>query len=286
MNNTMIKQELHKTIRKMRNIKQQWHPYLRNLALDTGIMGGSKTYAKFVVLGRSRVGSNLLLSLLNAHSRVVAFGEILGDPNNINVKIPVDIQSIRTFTSMPKDPVRFLEKEVFRTFPAHISAVGFKIFYYHAQSASWKPVWTYLETHKILRIVHIKRQNILKTHLSRKRAEKTSAWIKTSSANAETTAIPLSYEECLNDFVKTQEWEKQYDLLFENHCKLDVLYEDLAHDYEGEMRQIFAFLDVDYERVEPATYKQTNQPLSKAIINYFELKEQFQGTPWAAFFED
>lgn len=282
----MNKQGLRKAIHKVYHIKQQWRPYLRNLALDARIIDGSKAYTKFIVLGRSRVGSNLLLSLLNTHSRVIAFGEILGDPKNTDLNIPDYIRSVRMFASMPREPVRFLEKEIFRTVPADVSAVGFKIFYYHAQSAGWRPVWTYLESQKDLRIIHIKRRNILKTHLSRKKAVKTSSWVNTSGMDEDTTAISLSYEECLDDFIKTHQWEKQHDLLFENHRKLDVLYEDLAHDYEREMRRIFAFLDVGYEHVQPATYKQINKPLSEAIANYFELKERFQGTPWAAFFED
>jgi len=60
----------------------------------------------------------------------------------------------------------------------------------------------------------------------------------------------------------------------------------LLRNYECEMKRIQEFLGVAYEVVRPLTYKQSGQPLSRAISNYVELKEQFQGTSWEAFFED
>jgi hypothetical protein len=52
------------------------------------------------------------------------------------------------------------------------------------------------------------------------------------------------------------------------------------------MQRIQEFLGVDCEAVVPLTYKQSNQPLSEAISNYFELKEKFVDSPWEDFFED
>jgi len=184
------------------------------------------------------------------------------------------------------DPVRFLETKVFKRFPAHISAVGFKIFYYHAHNDGLEPVWTYLRNQKHLRIIHIKRENILKTHLSRKRAVITDVWFNVSGEPEDNAPISLDYEECLEDFVKTREWENKYDTFFQSHDKLDVLYEHLSRDYQSEMKRVQDFLGVDYEFVKPSTYKQSRQPLSRAISNYFELKERFTGTPWEEFFED
>jgi hypothetical protein len=86
--------------------------------------------------------------------------------------------------------------------------------------------------------------------------------------------------------VGTRKWEVEYDQFFNDHPKLDVLYEDLAQDYEREMARIQAFLGVDYQAVKPSTFKQSDQPLSKQIANYFELKKRFIDTPWAEFFEE
>jgi hypothetical protein len=52
------------------------------------------------------------------------------------------------------------------------------------------------------------------------------------------------------------------------------------------MKTVQEFLGVDYENVQPQTYKQASRPLSDSIANYLELKRQFKGTPWEEFFTD
>lgn len=245
-------------------------------------------YVRFIIVGHARTGSNFLRGLLNSHSRIIALGEIFRNfpGNSIGWDTPGYPHSRSVLSLFQTDPIKFLEEKVFRNFPKHISAVGFKIFYYHAQNKNWKPVWTYLRNRKDLRIIHIKRKNFLKTHFSLRKAFKTNKWGNTSGAEGENVSISLNYEECLKSFTEIQEWEKKYDIFFENSCKIDVLYENLSNDYKNEMKRIQEFLGVDYEVVRPSTYKQSNQPLSKAISNYFELKEKFKGTPWEEFFED
>ena len=79
--------------------------------------------------------------------------------------------------------------------------------------------------------------------------------------------LPIQDCECLNE-------------------KIEVLYENLSRDYVKEMKRVQKFLDVEHEFLRPLTQKRSNQPLSKEIKNYFELKEQFKETPWSEFFED
>ncbi|MDR4510036.1 MAG: sulfotransferase, partial [Candidatus Brocadiaceae bacterium] len=83
-----------------------------------------------------------------------------------------------------------------------------------------------------------------------------------------------------------QKTKKQYDDYFEDHDTMDVIYEDLSVNLESEVKHIQKFLRVPFEDVKPSTYKQSNQPLSTMILNYFELKRQFRNTPWEVFFED
>ncbi len=277
---------LTKTVQKVQSARRQWHPYLRNLALDLGLTASSATYAKFIVLGRSRVGSNFLLSLLNSHSQIKAFGELLSDPANTTLEIPTYLQAMHQLVSLPNDPVQFVQRDLFRKYQKPIAAVGFKLFYYHAQGEQWKPLWSYLKDQKELKIIHLKRRNILKTHLSRKRAEQSQHWVNTNGVNGANASLSLSYEECLSAFTTTRQWEEQYDCFFADHPKLALFYEQVAHDPAGEGRRIQEFLGVGYETLTSSTYKQSNQPLSQAISNYAELKAQFQGTPWVEFFDE
>jgi LPS sulfotransferase NodH len=179
-----------------------------------------------------------------------------------------------------------LKKEIFRTYPKKMKAVGFKVFYYHAQNDNWRSVWTYLQAQRDLKILHLKRKNVLKTHLSRKRAGSSGKWINLTGEKEMMKPIILDYEECLEDFTRTRGWEKEYDVIFENHEILNVYYENLQSDNYGELCRIQGFLGVKKEELKAMTHQQTNQPLSQAIANYYELKKQFKDTAWAESFEE
>ena len=263
-----------------------WHFALRNLASDAGLLAKNSNYVPFILLGRSRTGSNLLRDLLNAHSQVIVFGEIFRHYGEIGWDFSYLPQTKRMRSLIEQQPARFLERWVYGNPPPHLQAVGFKLFYYHAQSSAWRPVWTYLAEQEDLKVIHVKRKNILKTHLSRKKAMRTNSWVSKSPSPAKRyEPIALDYQECLEDFTKTRAWEQRYDSLFAQHQKIDVLYEDLAGDYRVEMARVQEFLGIEYADVEPRTVKQSRRPLSTTILNYAELKEQFANTIWEEFFD-
>ena len=255
-------------------------------ALKHTITGRHSPASRFIILGRSRTGSNLLRGLLNDHSRVTVFEEVFKNENLIHWGLPGYDQSKNILEKFQNDPCSFLEKVIFGDHPVRVSAVGFKLFYYHAQAGKLQPIWTYLQEHQDIKVLHIKRQNILRTHLSKKRAELTDRWINLSGETQEAKPVALDYEECLADFEQTRAWETGFTQFFGRHPQMEVVYERLAVDHRGVMSEVFEFLGVPPEPVAPQTYKQGGQPLSRAISNFGELKERFAGTPWESFFEE
>jgi LPS sulfotransferase NodH len=282
----MLTDEVRRAIQRVREAQGYYRPYLETFALERGLLRGHSTYVPLIILTRSRSGSNFLRGLLNSHSQITVFGELFQNRDSIGWALPGYRQSKRTLSLFRQNPIRFLEKKVFRCFPTHTAAVGFKIFYYHAQDDEWKAVWEYLQAHKELRVIHLKRKNILETHLSRVKAQLTDEWVNLTPVRGDSRAIPLDYEACLADFVRTRTWEREYDAMFQEHPRIEVLYEELSCDHVAEMKRIQSFLGVDYEAVTPQTHRQSHQRLSDAISNYWELKERFAGTPWADFFTD
>lgn len=273
-------------LEKARQVKIRTYPYLQNYALQAGLLPGNTGYTRFIVLGRSRVGSNFLRGLLNSHSQIRVFGEIFQNKESIGWAMPGYRQSARDTRLFLEQPVDFLEKKVFHQFPPQIAAVGFKLFYYHARDAQWAPVWQHLQRDEALKVIHIKRRNILKTHLSRQRAMQTDNWVDTSGERKRSAPLTLSYEECLQDFEQTRRWEEENDDFFAAHDLLEVIYEDLAADYAAAMQRVQHFLGVSPEAPAPETYKQSRASLSQAIANYDTLKAEFAGTPWLSFFTD
>lgn len=257
---------------------------MRSLGLNLGEKEKSTDYVKFILLGRSRVGSNLMRSLLNDHSRIEAYGEIFRNRDSMDWDHLGEMQTEQMHQMLLEDPVTFLESRVFRPYPGPTAAVGFKIFYYHARDGRWASIWPFLQAQTDWHVIHIKRRNILKTHLSRKRAEVTDSWVNTTGSREKPVSVLLDYDECLADFQKTRAWEEEADAFFANHPLLQVAYEDLAADYETEMRRVQAFLGVPQEPVRPSIHKQSHQSLAEAITNYAELKQKFKGSPWSDFF--
>ncbi len=247
------------------------------LLIENGIIKGQKDYQKFIILGRSRVGSNLLISYLNSHPNIFANGEFFG--NTVSEKI----HKYRW-----NNPSDYLNNYCFRNYNQQIKAVGFKIFYYHPVKGEPKTIWSLLSEMKDLKIIHLKRNNILRTHLSKEIASKTDKWTITGENNIsiDEKALKLTRDECLNVFEETTKWQKEFDELFKNHNKIDIYYENLLTDNQNELTKVQQFLNLKSYNLKTALKKQNPELLKNLLLNYSELKEQFAGTEWLRFFED
>jgi LPS sulfotransferase NodH len=264
---------------------REWSLPIRKNVLDLGVFGHAE-YTPFVVLGRSRVGSNLLRSVLNAHPEVVAFGEIFRDLKALDWDHVGYFQHDSIRALVQRDPVRFLETRVLGRYPKAIQAVGFKLFYYHARDGVHAGIWPWLQQRREIKVIHLKRGNLLQTHVSRKRASLTGKWVNTSGEPDQAVTLRLDYHEVLSDFEQTRAWEAEADRAFASHPLLQVQYGQLVADVQSEANRLAEFLGVSPHLVRPSTFQQSVQPLSATIANYQELKAQFAGTPWVEFFAE
>jgi LPS sulfotransferase NodH len=214
------------------------------------------------------------------------YGEILKNDRVVEWGVDGMDGGGRPLKLLREDTSRFFEEAVFRKYPREVCAVGFKLFYYHAQDNLARSGWDYLKAHTEIRVIHIKRRNMLSTHLSRRRAELTDRWTNVNGMREEEKAVTLSYDDCLADFERTSAWETQYDAFFAAHPKIEVIYEDLSDDPAGQIERVQEFLSIPKHQLKPGTHKQSSLPLSQAIANYSELKERFLRTRWEAFFDE
>jgi LPS sulfotransferase NodH len=230
---------------------------------------GHADYTRFIVLTRSRTGSNMLLSFLRSHPNVAADGEILKWLEGRRAKQ--------------------ILQNTFAKQPPWIKAKGFKLFYYHPQDDASGRLWRELAEMSDLRVIHLKRWNILRTLVSRKIAEFQDVWQVRSrqeaSAQTHTPKVRFDPDELKQKFAQTQRWQKEADRWFDDHSLLDVDYRDLVEAPTDEFSRVTAFLDLPF--VPPATRleKQNPEPLPELVANYHELKAVFRRTRWEAFFE-
>lgn len=221
---------------------------------------------KFIVLTRSRTGSNLLVSMLNSHPDVRCGGEELRSLNGRQVSEAIE-------TSFPIRQA--------------LKASGFKIFYYHPLDDSSGAVRDTLSAMRELRVLHLMRRNILRTLTSRKIATQTNVWHSRTQTTvaADDKRVFFTEDELQSGFIQTKQWENEYASRFDESRTLQVYYEDLVGNYDGQFRRIASFLEVEPHQPRTDLKRQNPEPLDKLIVNYDALKEHFANTEWAVYFD-
>lgn len=277
--------QLPKRLRRLGHIS---YNRLFSLAIAAGAIPSHQDYTRYVIVGQSRCGSNFLRGLLNSHPGIIAYGELFRRYGELNWGLPQYPATRRQLALIRRDPVAFLEQEVFQRYPRHIRAVGFKLFYYHAANPEWQSVWRYLQERRDIRVIHLRRRNMLQTLVSRRIANLTQQWSlgNPHGRPLEAGPIRLDYDDCLRRFNINQRWERETAERFRNRPMIEIVYEDLARNYQGTLQHLQRFLGVEENSVTPQTRKQMRKPLAEQIANYAELKARFHGTPWAAFFDE
>lgn len=229
---------------------------------------GHEDYVPFIVLTRSRTGSNLLVSFLNGHPDVFCEGEIFARMRG-------------------RDPLARIGSAFGRQ-PRRIKAKGFKIFYYHPLDADGSALWRRLEQLPRLRVIHLTRENILRTLLSRKIAGLQGKWTATRYDKTDVNARRIDFTpgELEEGFRQTREWERAADTRFGGHSMLKLSYEQLVENPLEVHARMLDFLGMRNEALATSLRKQNPESLEALIANYRELKASFAGTEWAAYFDE
>jgi len=226
-------------------------------------------YTRFIVLSRSRTGSNLLTSLLNSHRNIDAEGEALRRLHGRSAPAVIDAR--------------------FGAQPFFIHAKGFKVFYYHPLDGSSDQVWRDLTGRPDLAVIHLRRRNILRTIISRQIADRSDEWLRRSPERLPvpaSKAITISPAELTRAFEQTRTWEQEGELRFVDHRTLSIWYEDLVSDLDQTFATITAFLGVRNVRPRTRLRRQNPEPLHALLVDHEELHRHFQRTEWEPFFND
>lgn len=228
---------------------------------------GNKNYEKFVVITRSRTGSNLLISLLNSHPNIVAKGE--------------------KFSRLEGKNSNAVWDDIFCKMPKRIKIMGFKIFYYHPLDSDNNEVWNYLKNDKSIKIIHLTRSNMLRTVTSRQIAAKTDKWSKFNKkeVSIEEKRINLDIDYCLKEFENTFNFERKIRDEYNSERIIEITYEELIQDNQYILNQIFNFLGLENSKVASSHKKQNKEELRDLIINYEELVKDIENSKWSYLLE-
>ncbi|QDU61701.1 hypothetical protein Pan216_25630 [Planctomycetes bacterium Pan216] len=234
-----------------------------------------RPYQRFVAVGPSRAGWNMLRTSLGEHPAIVCHDEPFRDkypkPYAYNTEAAVVV-----------------DEHLFTPFQEEIQAVGFKVQVNQPSfNLWWRSVWDLVRADREIKILHVRRRNLLARLLSEINAERTMTWVVPKGmAPPKPTPLVLTREQCLHNFHLVT---RQQDLLaefFGDHAVMDVIYEDVCADFQGKMNAIQEFLGVAPTTLRPWSRKIAQRPLPESIANYAGLNRSLQGSPWSSFFEE
>ncbi len=240
------------------------------------LSGGRQDYKKIVILGRSRVGSNLLVSYLNSHPEIQLEGELF---NRENLRYNFIISRL---------PIFYMNLFAFCGIGGRYRFRGFKLFYYHARKGKLTQVWGKLKTDNNVYFLHIKRKNFVKVFVSRLLAEKTDRWVqKKQGRKGEIQRIHVKPEELIRDYKKTKQNEIFCDEFFKDRKIMTLYYEDLVASPDKILRKMERFLQLENNSIKLKTdlRKQSKAGIHQTIENYDELKKYFKNTELAEFLQ-
>lgn len=220
---------------------------------------GTKNYGKLVILGRQRTGSSLLMRLLHAHPKI-------------------DMQS-EVFRLLEGKSCQSVWEDTFGKKLPWIRYAGFKLFYNHPDDSTDREVWNILAADSAVKIVHIKRKNILRTYVSKLVAVKTGAWNsgqEDHQKNSSDKKVLVDLDHCLKALRTIKRLEEEYDhLKYPQHDYIELFYEDLVENTDEELDRLFAFLALESQQIEKRKVnlkKQNPEKMKNLVINYEELE--------------
>ena len=258
-------------------------------------------YTRFVIISHLRSGTHLLRTLLESHPGIVCQTEVF---NSDNPNLPYPL-------STPVDTV--LNDWVFRDFPPETECAGFVLQAYHPgglkafpgirENALWSEIWTRLQHMPDLKVIHLRRRNGLRRHLSHLMARRTGTWhhwdpeqvnevthlekpVLQKPDAATRPRLRLDAERLRLDFEEVDQLHRRVTTLFGGGMYFPLVYEELAADPERWGAELLRFLGLAPQALKSAVSKLEKRPLRDSIENFDELKRAFSGTPWQGYFED
>lgn len=250
-------------------------------------MNSGFRYQPFVIIGSARTGSTMLWSYLNSHPDILCLRGIFGSTSKINFgkyygELPEEFHSSELVTFRNERPIEFLKDYIWKDYSNSYKAIGFKYFYDHGRHlVNFEEVLNFLIEERAIKILHLKRNNLLRALFSYKRALAQKSWSK-ANADFRTT---ISIEECKDYFQQVEENQKLIDHLFSDRA-LQVNYEILIKEPEFILQNILDYIGVNRETLTTETIKNKETNLSECIANFDDLRSYFIYTDYAGYFNE
>jgi LPS sulfotransferase NodH len=145
--------------------------------------------------------------------------------------------------------------------------------------------WDAAFEHRQLRIVHLRRRNMLRWYVSEQVARQTGVWSSRYSRVEPEPPVVIDPKLAASFIFWDLRAEDDCIDRFRKHAHLEIWYEDFAARSRETLDQVQDFLGVDVRALRSATRKQSTRAVPDAIANYDELVRAWQGTDYAKYLD-
>jgi len=247
---------------------------------------GRRQPVRFVVFSTPRTGSSWLVELLDAHPRVVAYGERFYPGRGVR-RENGSLDFVR-FDDLPSrfvrraQPAAALELEAYLTLLLRprpgIRAVGLKVMLEQARARAGLMASL---GRRGVRAVHLVRRDTLARLISLRAALARGVFRARTGDVVPRTSLRLNSDKLLNDLETMEAAVAASRELLERHglqC-LEITYESLLASTEAELGRVAAFLDLEETVWTPGTTLVITNPDPLALVeNVDEVRETLRGT--------
>lgn len=224
----------------------------------------------FVIVADLRTGSTLLSTTLHRHPQIRCPGELFHAedfPDN----------RLQTAERRELDAEALIDRAL--TEPG-VRAAGFRILVQQPDAtapAHWSGAWQALSARRALRVVFLRRADLLAQYVSFQIARKTGPFTPSPEdpilEGARRPALQLDPGGFRAWMREREQLCRQRRLQIDGKPRLELTYEALTSQWQRQIHRIQRFLGVKPLALGPAKEKQESRPLSEVVTNYEELRK-------------
>ena len=241
--------------------------------------------SRAVILTTQRTGSTFLVDCLGSHPQIECASEILiGDAD-----VPVDeprgrFKQVSKFTRLIRSGAWRPGQRMNEFFAGGTAQVRvFKAMYNHLANPF---ALRYLQRNEDVRILHLRRHNVLKAHVSRLLMPKRARVQVFEPVDA--VQVQVDPAEVVASMRIARSHYERFERLFEKHQRLPLAYEELfdgKYLQAGTASRVCDFLGVSQHPMQSRIVKLNPESLRDMVSNYDELAEAVSRTEFADMLE-
>lgn len=246
---------------------------------------GKEHRTRALVLTTQRTGSTFLVGCLNSHPSIECASEILvGDPEVPGPQYRGRFKRLAKIARLVQSGALLPGHRMQAFYEAgHAPVRCFKAMYNHVANPL---ALRYLQAHEEIRILHLRRHNLLKVHVSRLLMPKRARVQAFEPVDA--VQIHVDPDKAVAEMRRARLQYERFERLLARHARLPLSYEEL---FDGAFLRadtavkVCEFLGVEPQPMQSGIVKLNPESLREMVINYDELVRVVSRSEFADFLD-